>query len=335
MKRKIPWWGTILLSILLIFSLIIFLKPNPQFDSKAKNQTLDFEEFYSQKLKISKNKKVRKGNEEKLVRYSDHPTDLAILYIHGFGASRAEGEMVVDSLSSKLKANTYFLRLPGHGTDKNDHSEAAFSDYLEEAESALYMMPHLGKKTILIGTSMGGLIATYLAAKHSDQVDALVLCSPFYDYANYAGKFISVPGVLKMISLIDSKGRITTPEEEINIGRILPEFPDYWYTEQNYEALYSLEDLKDFAAREEIYQDVTAPVLMFYYYANEEKQDKSASVPAMLEAFEKFGISGKPHPLNRKINVEDGDHVMFSKYVLSDRGLIYKETFQFLEEVFD
>jgi hypothetical protein len=95
-----------------------------------------------------------------------------------------------------------------------------------------------------------------------------------------------------------------------------------------------LEDLKDFAAKKEIYQDVSVPVLMFYYCKNEDEQDKAASVPAMLEAFDIFGTSKRPHPLNRKINVKDGDHVMFSKYVQSDRQLIFKETFQFLDEVF-
>ncbi|CAN5513771.1 alpha/beta hydrolase [soil metagenome] len=335
MKGKKFTWDVLLITILLLFSAYVYFKPIPEYHSIQDIQSSDFEEFYRQKLEASQIKKVRKDNEEKLIRFAEHPTDLAILYIHGFGASRAEGEMVVDSLSTHLKANTYFLRLPGHGTDKNDHSEANFSDYIAEAELTLSMMPLLGKKTILIGTSMGGLIATYLASKHAGKIDALILCSPFYDYANYAGQLINVPGILKIISFLDSKGRITYPEEQIKTGRVLPEYPEFWYTEQNYEALFSLEDLKDFAAREEIFQEVTVPVLLFYYYKNENEQDQAASVAAMLQAFDKFGVSKKPHPLNRKINVKDGDHVMFSKYVQADRKLIFKETFSFLEEIFN
>jgi pimeloyl-ACP methyl ester carboxylesterase len=333
MKSKYFSWWAILMYFILIFSSYLFFKPIPQYHPADFKPNSSFEEYYKQKLETSFKKRARKNNEEKLVKYADHPTDQAILYIHGFGASRAEGELVVDSLGAYLKANTYYLRLPGHGTNKEDHSQSNFNDYIKEAEAALAMMPLLGKKTILIGTSMGGLVATYLAAKHTEQVEALILCSPFYDYAHYAGKLINIPGVVKLFSYLNSKGRITTPEEQIKRGKVLPEYPEYWYTEQKYEALYSLEDLKDFAARDEIFQEVTVPVLMFYYCKNADEQDRAASVLAMLEAFDKFGTSKKPHPLNRKINVKDGDHVMFSKYVQADRDLIFLETFNFLEEV--
>jgi pimeloyl-ACP methyl ester carboxylesterase len=284
-------------------------------------------------LSVSKGKKAKPGNEEKLVRYSDGLTEAAILYIHGFGACRAEGEMVTDSIGANLKANTYYLRLPGHGTNPEEHANTHFSEYIRESEEALAMMPEIGKRTIVVATSMGGLLATYLAATYPDKIDALILVSPFYDYGQYAGKLVNFPGVVNLISLLDSKGRITYPEEKIKTGEVLPEYPDFWYTEQKYEALFSLEDLKDFAARPEVFKKVTVPALMFYYYKSEEEQDRAASVEAMLQAFSQFGTSKEPRPFNRKVNVINGSHVLFSKYVKVDYELIYNECFRFLDEL--
>jgi pimeloyl-ACP methyl ester carboxylesterase len=315
------------------FILYVIFKPAPVFQASKVVVSSTFEAFYQKKLMLSKEKKVRRENQEKLIRYSDGVTEHAILYIHGFGACRAEGEFVTDSISARLKANTYYLRLPGHGTNKEDHASVNFTDYISEAEEALAMIPKIGKKTIVIATSMGGLLATYLAAHHPDKVDALILISPFYDYANVAGKLVNIPGMVNLVAWLDTKGRITLPEDQINKGYILPEFPDFWYTEQKYEALFSLEDLKDFAATPEVFQKITSPVLLFYYFKNEQEQDNTACVKSMLSAFDEFGKTA-PHPLNTKVNIANGDHVMFSKYINNDKELIFKETFTFLDKVF-
>lgn len=176
---------------------------------------------------------------------------------------------------------------------------------------------------------MGGMLATYLAANHPEKVDALILVSPFYDYANAAGHLVNIPGMVDLVAWFDEKGRVTLPEKQIEEGYILPEFPDFWYTQQKYEALLSLEDLKDFAATPEVFGKVSSPVLMFYYYKNEEEQDKAASVETMLTAFDQFGKATTPHPLNKKVNIENGDHVMFSRLIKNDKEQIYKESFDF------
>lgn len=328
MTKYLKKWWFILLLMVIGFSFYLSFKPAPYLKKQKIEANTSFDDFYLKKLLASREKKVRKENQEKLVRYADGPTETALLYIHGFGACRAEGEFVTDSIGSKLRANTYYLRLPGHGTNKDDHASVSFSDYIFEAEEALAMMPEIGKKTVIIATSMGGLLASYLAAEYPDKVDALILVSPFYDYGHVMGSLVNVPGIVQLFSLFDKKGRISTPVEQIKAGYILPEYPEFWYTEQKYEALLSLEDLKDYAAQPEIFRKITAPVLMFYYYENEEKQDKAASVKAMLNAYDHF-----PNALNKKVNIANGDHVMFSRYVRNDKQAIFRETFEFLDKV--
>lgn len=331
MKKFINGWLFFFTSIILLLTFVV-IKPSPSLKTRENEQQQDFHVFFQNKLDKSLQESVRANNEERLVRQSDSLTETAILYIHGFGASRAEGEYVTDSLGSYMAASTYYLRLPGHGTNKKDHASRSFEEYIYEAEEALLMMKHLGKKTIVVGTSMGGLLATYLAAQYPENVDALILCSPFYDYANPAGNLVNIPGMVDFMDYIQEKGRITLPSDEIKEGKVRPEYSDFWYPAQRYKALSALEELKDYVATEDIFKKVSAPVLLFYYHKNDEEKDNTAAVPAMLEAYDHF--EGTKKSKNKIVNVLDGDHVMFSKYILADHSLIFTEAKSFLDQVF-
>ena len=75
---------------------------------------------------------VRPQSLERLVRHQEGRTELAILYIHGFGSGRGEGEAVIDPLAKELGANLYYLRLPGHGASIDDHAQAKAGTYLRQ-----------------------------------------------------------------------------------------------------------------------------------------------------------------------------------------------------------
>ena len=62
--------------------------------------------------------------------------------------------------------------------------------------------------------------------------------------------------------------------------------------------------------RPEVFQRITAPVFMGYYYKNEEEQDKVVSIPAMLRMFDQLGT---PEDKKQKVAFpEAGDHVIIS-----------------------
>ncbi len=285
-----------------------------------------FEEFYENQLRISKEKNVRPDNEERLVRYSSGKTPLAILYIHGFGASRGEGEYVTDIIAKEFKANTYYLRLPGHGTNKEDHRDTKFKEYLKVAEDSFLMMDRLGERIVVIGTSMGGLITTYLASKYPEKIAGIVLVSPFYNFKDKTGNIYNFIWGKELVKSLLGEIRKSTRE---------PDHPSfkYWYYDQYYDAVQNLNDLKRVIATSEVFENVTVPVLMFYYYKSPEEQDPSADVARMLEVFEQFGKSSSPSPLNRKVQVQNGAHVLFSKYVDSDKELLIRETIDFIKKL--
>lgn len=67
-----------------------------------------------------------------------------------------------------------FLRFDyrGHGESEGRFEDFGIGDWIEDAESAIFSLTK--HKIILIGSSMGGWIATYLAQKHSKKVESLI-----------------------------------------------------------------------------------------------------------------------------------------------------------------
>ncbi|HOM09452.1 MAG TPA: alpha/beta hydrolase [Spirochaetota bacterium] len=285
-----------------------------------------FDEYYQMKLKESKEKGARPHNEEKLLKFADK-TKIAMLYIHGYGASRGEGEYVIDTIAKKLKYNTYYLRLPGHGTTMDDHKSTEYYQLLDTAIEAAHMTKLLGEKLVIIGTSMGGTIATYIAAEHPDIPDAVILVSPFYRFANPVGNALLFRPFFKTVLLFAKYRERHDPYDDPNDNWTM-----YWYAKNYWASLHSLLDMSDLIARDDVYRKVSCPVLLLYYYKDNEHKDGSAQVEAMLEAYDIFN-NGKPNPLSRKIAVEDGDHVLLSKYVKSDWGKAEKAITDFLNDI--
>lgn len=286
-----------------------------------------FDDFYAQRLAQSAALHARPGNEERLVRYAPGKTPLAILYIHGYGASRAEGEFILDKISSQLKANTYYLRLPGHGTNKEDHKNASPKDHLDTVITALRMMDRLGEKTIVVGTSMGGLLATYLAAHYPEKMAGVVLVSPFYNFPGAVPRLVNHYPIFRLFVALNPV-RVSShpvPPQEDN-------WTKYWYREQYFISGKQLIGLARMIARDEVFEKVSVPVLLLYYYKDEMHQDDTASVAHMKHAFALFGKAKSPHPLNRAVPIADGSHVLMSKYSKTDEKIIVTETLDFIKK---
>jgi len=107
-------------------------------------------------------------------------TPLALVYLHGFSADRHEVEPLVSELASDLGANVYFSRLTGHGRDGAAMGEATVEDWLDDTAEAIAIGGRIGERVVLVGTSTGGTLALWAAARDEarDRVAALVLISP-------------------------------------------------------------------------------------------------------------------------------------------------------------
>ncbi|GGB55595.1 alpha/beta fold hydrolase [Virgibacillus dakarensis] len=121
---------------------------------------------------------------------------IGCLIIHGYTG----GPYEVDPLASFLTENTNWHitvpTLPGHGK-KLTLKDISHKRWIQAAENTLEQMLEKYDEIYLIGFSMGGMIASYLAAKYN--VTKLVLLAP-------AGKYLSFTQICRDIGGVVADG---------------------------------------------------------------------------------------------------------------------------------
>jgi len=96
------------------------------------------------------------------------PTDVVVVFIHGWSGSRLEISPLCEMIASKLGANCYFARLPGHGIEMmgyGQEEDVTCLGYAYEGVHALAIAEKLGKKILLVGISTGAALAAWLCCQ--------------------------------------------------------------------------------------------------------------------------------------------------------------------------
>jgi alpha-beta hydrolase superfamily lysophospholipase len=119
-------------------------------------------------------------------------TEWAVVYVHGFSASRLETAPVADDLAKALGANVFYTRLTGHGLPGEAMGEATAQDWLADTLEAVRIGKTLGRKVLLISCSTGSTLATWLATSpDAAMVDAHVFISPNFGLKNKASELVN------------------------------------------------------------------------------------------------------------------------------------------------
>ena len=118
-----------------------------------------------------------------------------VLFIHGFTGGPFEVRPFVRFLKRKTDWEMSVPTLPGHGIMLNLRNSSADS-WLMEAEIAFKKLQKEVDRVIVVGFSMGGLIAMYLALRY--KIDKLVLLSA-------AAKYISPRILIKDLGIMLAK----------------------------------------------------------------------------------------------------------------------------------
>lgn len=252
-------------------------------------------------------------------------TKIAFLYLHGFSASQAEGDPVHKDIAKKYNANLYLPRLAEHGINRGDSSmiDLTAGEYEASAEIALEIAEKLGDEVIVIGTSAGGALTLFLASRHPE-IKAIVIYSPCVQLYDKTAVILDKPWGLQIARLVTG-GPDKKFEAESKIQA------NYWQLDYRIEALVSLQNLISNTMKPEVFAKIICPVFLGYYYKNENEQDKTVSVPAMLKMFDELG--SRSDLKEKEAFPNAGAHVIGSYIRSKDWMNVEKETEKFLSEV--
>jgi len=107
----------------------------------------------------------------------------AILIIHGFVGSLYDNEYLMNYLEYDRKFKVFSRTLPGHHTNDN-FQKVEYTDWLKFLDTWIEEIINYGYTSIyVIGHSMGGILAGYLASRYKE-VKKVVLINAAFHYLN-------------------------------------------------------------------------------------------------------------------------------------------------------
>lgn len=103
----------------------------------------------------------------------------ACILFHGYTAMPGEMRWLGDYLNA-LGHTVLGVRLAGHGSHPTDLARARWTDWIVDVEEALALTGSISQRVVLIGQSMGGVVALLGAGLYAAQVAGVVaIATPF------------------------------------------------------------------------------------------------------------------------------------------------------------
>ncbi len=158
---------------------------------------------------------IKPGNAKGIVwaGASGQRTPWAVVYIHGFSASRIETAPLADTVASQLGANLFYTRLTGHGRANGAAmAEATPQDWMADTLEAVRVGQTLGERVLLISCSTGGTLATWLGTSaEAARVAAHILISPNFGPRDKRSGIVNLPFGKQIALWLEGPTRSWTP----------------------------------------------------------------------------------------------------------------------------
>jgi esterase/lipase len=268
-----------------------------------------------------------KPDNEALIVWNDpqtkEKTEIAVVYLHGFSASREEGAPTHREFAKKYGCNLYLARLSDHGILTDDAMVDFTPDRVwESAKEAYAIGLSLGEEVILMSTSTGGTLALLLASEY-DQIRGLINYSPNIEINDPNAFLLNDPWGLQIAQLVFG-GKYRDLEKD-------DEYRRYWDDKYRLEAVVNLQELVETACTTERFSKIKEPVFNGVYYKNENEQDEVVKVSAVRKMHDELGT-----PPSQKRLVEFPEaraHVIANGQYSSASEDVLNATYSFAEEV--
>lgn len=302
--KFLKWFALVVLVLIIVY----FLGPHPSAPAYSKDlptvpaDASSLEKFIRDQ---ESQHKLKPDNEARIMWANDslkQKTEYAVVYLHGFSASQEEGDPVHYQFASKFGCNLYLSRLAEHGIDTTEPLASLTADKLwNSAKEAYQIGKQLGNKVILIGCSTGGTLAIKLAAEYPD-IAGVILLSPNISINDPNAWVLNNHWGLQVAHMV--KGTYNTSDDTSAL------YKQYWYSKYRMEGAVALEEFLETSMKQSVFEKVKQPVLMLYYYRDEDHQDKTVKVSAMKKMFKQLGTVDS---LKREEALPNtGDHVIGS-----------------------
>ena len=206
-------------AILAIIALIAFLLTPARLVNSASMPVLpdDLDEYLAASEAAAATQFALIPNTEKRIRWRTpgQQTEWAVIYLHGFSATRQEISPTNELIADALGANLFETRLTGHGRAEGVMREMRAEDWLDDAAEALAIGSRIGKRTILIGTSTGATLALAMAGHPAMRnVEAIIVISPNFGPDDPAAKWTTRTGGPLLVRLMLGDTRTWEPRNE-------------------------------------------------------------------------------------------------------------------------
>ncbi len=269
---------------------------------------------------------LKPDNEARIVWFDSTKTRTAysVVYLHGFSASQEEGDPVHINFARKFGGNLFLARLSDHGIDTTEQLLLFTPDRLwRSGQQALAVGEAIGEKVILMSTSTGGTLALMLAAAYPEKVHALINLSPNIEINNGLAFMANNPWGNQIARWVVGG--------EYQVIDYPAERQQYWNGKYRIEAIGQLQELLETSMTRETFQAVRCPSLTLYYYKNEQEQDPTVRVDAMLRMHEALSTAVA---MKRAVAIPGaGGHVIGSHLVAKDIPAVERQVNSFAEEV--
>ena len=251
-------------------------------------------------------------------------TEYSFLYLHGFSATKHEGDSFRYILPRKYGMNAVFNRMAGHGLQENDAERMSTFTAESAWNKALYdfaLAKRLGKKVVLGSCSTGSLLALRLARLYPEDVAAVLNYSPNMGLPDPNSVLLNGPWGLQLTKLVYGTEYRIVPERSDGIRIVCKPMAYSW------ESVVQMQHLVETAVSEQELNEIQVPVLNMVWYEDEERQDyviDVAKAKAMHEAL------GGP---KKWVATAAKEHVILNHQLSKDLETVYAETYSFLDRI--
>lgn len=260
-------------------------------------------------------------NSDKRIRWqpgaAGERTELALVYLHGFSATRQEIAPVGEQLADLLGANLFETRLAGHGLRSHQLENVTAEDWLADTAEALAIGKRIGKRVILMGTSTGATLALAAANARPQEVAALILVSPNFSPRDTNADFMLWPGGPLLAQWLLGPRRSWQPSNALQA--------QYWTTEYPTQSLVEVMRLVK-ALRQSLPMDLEQPLLVF--------MSRNDDVISIERAFASLAMITAPAMEIVEVETQEPGHHVLAGDILAPQqtGPVAQKAYAFLQQ---